>query len=570
MSDIAHGQPGSHDARAGEARGCTTCGAASRAPVSGGPDAGSDEETRPTAYTTYSGIPLDTTYHADAHPPADGSRPGEYPYTRGIHRDMYRGRLWTMRMFAGFGTPEDTNRRFHYLLDHGQTGLSTAFDMPTLMGYDPDHPMSAGEVGREGVSIPSLCDMEILFDRIPLDRVSTSMTINATAIIAVALYVAVARRQGVAPEQLRGTAQNDILKEFIAQKEWICPPEPAMRIIRDMLVYSTQHMPQWNTISISGYHIREAGSTAVQELAFTLADGIGYVQAGIDAGLEPDAFAPRLSFFFDVHNDFFEEIAKFRAARRMWAKIMRERFGAKNARSWWLRTHAQTAGCSLTAQQPYNNVVRTALQALAGVLGGTQSLHTNSLDETYALPTEDAVKIALRTQQVIAHESNVPSVVDPLGGSHFVEKLTDQVEEAAWKYIHQIDHLGGIVPAINQGYPQREIARAAYEFQRQVEARQRIIVGINQHVEQDVADPVPTLKIDTEVEQCQVARIRRIHETRAAARARDALDAVRQAAAGKENLVPPIIRAVEADVTLGEISDVFREVFGVYRDPAFL
>jgi len=534
------------------------------------PDAGAHEETRPAVYTTYSGLPLEATYHADPDRPADGSRPGEYPYTRGIHRDMYRGRLWTMRMFAGFGTPEDTNRRFHYLLDHGQTGLSTAFDMPTLMGYDPDHPMSAGEVGREGVSIPSLCDMEILFDRIPLDRVSTSMTINATAVIAVALYVAVARRQGVAPEALRGTAQNDILKEFIAQKEWICPPEPAMRIIRDMLVYSTEHMPQWNTISISGYHIREAGSTAVQELAFTLADGIGYVQAGIDAGLAPDAFAPRLSFFFDVHNDFFEEIAKFRAARRMWAKIMRERFHAKNPRSGWLRTHAQTAGCSLTAQQPYNNVVRTALQALAAVLGGTQSLHTNSLDETYALPTEEAVKIALRTQQVIAHESNVPSVVDPLGGAHFVEKLTDQVEEAAWKYIHQIDALGGIVPAINQGYPQREIARAAYEFQRQVEARQRIIVGINRYVEEDVADPVPTLKIDTEVERCQAARIRQVRDRRDAARAREALDAVRQAAAGKENLVPPIIRAVEADVTLGEISDVFREVFGVYRDPAFL
>jgi methylmalonyl-CoA mutase N-terminal domain/subunit len=570
MSDTVRDRPAEVDARAAEPRRCLTSGSAPRGPMPEVQGASTEDEARPTTYTTYSGLPLETIYHPAPHPPADGARPGEYPYTRGIHRDMYRGRLWTMRMFAGFGTPEDTNQRFHYLLDHGQTGLSTAFDMPTLMGYDPDHPLSAGEVGREGVSVPTLCDMEILFDRIPLDRVSTSMTINATAIVAVALYVAVAKRQGVAPEQLRGTAQNDILKEFIAQKEWISPPEPAMRIIRDMLVYSTRHMPQWNSISISGYHIREAGSTAVQELAFTLADGIGYVQAGIDAGLHPDEFAPRLSFFFDVHNDFFEEIAKFRAARRMWAKIMRERFGAKNPRSWWLRTHAQTAGCSLTAQQPYNNVVRTALQALAAVLGGTQSLHTNSLDETYALPTEEAAKIALRTQQVIADESNVPSVVDPLGGSHFVEKLTDQIEEAAWKYIHQIDHLGGIVPAINQGYPQREIARAAYEFQRQVEARQRIIVGVNKYVEEETDDPVPTLKIDTEVERCQVMRILRIRETRDAARARDALDAVRQAAAGTENLVPPIIRAVEADVTLGEISDVFREVFGVYRDPAFL
>jgi methylmalonyl-CoA mutase, N-terminal domain len=525
---------------------------------------------RPREYTTYSGLPLDAVYAGNGAPRADLSLPGEYPFTRGIHRDMYRGRCWTMRMFAGFGTPEDTNRRFHYLLDHGQTGLSTAFDMPTLMGYDPDHPLSAGEVGREGVSIATLRDMEILFDRIPLEKVSTSMTINATAIVLVALYVAVGRRQGVAPEQLRGTAQNDILKEFIAQKEWICPPEPAMRIIRDMLVYSTRHMPQWNTISISGYHIREAGSTAVQELAFTLADGIGYVDAGIAAGLHPDEFAPRLSFFFDVHNDFFEEIAKFRAARRMWAKIMRERFGARNARSLWLRTHAQTAGCTLTAQQPYNNVVRTALQALAGVLGGTQSLHTNSLDETYALPTEDAVKIALRTQQLIAEESNIPSVADPLGGAHFIERLTDEIEAAAWKYIERIDQLGGIVAAINQGYPQREIARAAYEFQRQVEARQRIIVGINKHVEGETGDPVPTLKIDHEVEQRQVDRILRLRDARDTVSARETLDAVRQAGAGKENLVPPIIAAVEAGVTLGEISDVFREVFGVYRDPAFL
>jgi methylmalonyl-CoA mutase N-terminal domain/subunit len=542
---------------------------------------GTSRPAHPTgepSHATYSGIPLELTYTDASHRPdvpgtgAAGAdhKPGDYPFTRGIHPNMYRGRLWTMRMFAGFGTPEDTNGRFHYLLDHGQTGLSTAFDMPTLMGYDPDHPLSAGEVGREGVSVPTLQDMERLFDRIPLDQVSTSMTINATAIIELAFYVAVAERQGVAPEKLRGTIQNDILKEFIAQKEWICPPEPSMRIIRDVLVYCTRQMPEWNTISISGYHIREAGATAVQELAFTLADGIGYVQAGIEAGLAPDAFAPRLSFFFDVHNDFFEEIAKFRAARRMWAKIMRERFQAASPRSWWLRTHAQTAGVSLTAQQPYNNVVRTALQALAGVLGGTQSLHTNSLDETYALPTEEAAKIALRTQQLIAEESNVAAVADPLGGAHFIEQLTDQIEEEAWKYIHHIDHIGGIVAAVNQGYPQMEIARSAYEFQKQVERGERVIVGINKYVDESEGDPIPTLKIDTEVEARQIGRVQELKAKRDAARARAALDGVRQAAAGKENLVPRIIDAVKADVTLGEVSDAFREVFGVYRDPAFL
>ena len=528
-------------------------------------------------YESYSGIPLQQLYAPEDWRPESSARdgdghvqPGEFPYTRGIHADMYRGRLWTMRMFAGFGSPEDTNRRFHYLLNHGQTGLSTAFDMPTLMGYDPDHALSAGEVGREGVSIASLADMERLFDRIPTDKVSTSMTINATAIVALSFYVAVAERQGVKPDQLRGTMQNDILKEFIAQKEWICPPEPSMRLIRDMIAFGREHMPLWNTISISGYHIREAGATAVQELAFTLADGIGYVDAGIEAGLAPDEFAPRLSFFFDVHNDFFEEIAKFRAARRMWAKIMKERFGAKNPRSWWLRTHAQTAGVSLTAQQPYNNVVRVALQALAAVLGGTQSLHTNSLDETYALPTEEAAKIALRTQQVIAHESNVPAVVDPLGGSYFVEKLTDQVEEEAWKYIRQIDNLGGIVAAINQGYPQKEISRSAYEFQKQVERGERTIVGVNRYADEQPDDAIPTLKIDMEVEQAQVRRIRELRERRDAQKAREALDRVQQAAAGQENLMPVIIEAVKAGITLGEISDVFRKVFGEYRDPAFL
>ncbi len=528
-------------------------------------------------FESYSGIPLEEIYTAESRRDSlwkepgtgDDSLPAQYPFTRGVHKDMYRGRRWTMRMFAGFGTPEDTNARFHYLLNHGQTGLSTAFDMPTLMGYDPDHGMSAGEVGREGVSIPTFQDMAILFDRIPLDKVSTSMTINATAVLALAFYVSVAKQQGVPTQELRGTLQNDILKEFTAQKEWICPPEPSMRIIQDMLVYCTEHMPKWNTISISGYHIREAGATAVQELAFTLADGIGYVQAGIDAGLDPDRFAPRLSFFFDVHNDFFEEIAKFRAARRIWAKVMKERFGAKNPRSWLLRTHAQTAGVSLTAQQPYNNVVRVALQALAAVLGGTQSLHTNSLDETYALPTEEAVKIALRTQQVIADETNIPNVVDPLGGAYFVEKMTDQVEEAAWKYIEHIDNLGGIVPAINQGFPQKEIARSAYEFQKQVESGDRVIVGINKYIDEG-EEPLPTLKIDLDVENRQIERIQKLRETRDTKRARETLDAVAQAAAGKENLVPHIIEAVEAGVTLGEVSDVFRNVFGVYRDPAFL
>jgi len=534
-------------------------------------------ETAPTApprpdMSTLSGIEPKSHYVPEDvadRAAKDAERPGVFPYTRGVHADMYRGRLWTMRMFAGFGSPEDTNERFHYLLRHGQTGLSTAFDMPTLMGHDPDDPLSLGEVGREGVAISSLEDMEILFRGIPLDQVTTSMTINATAVILLALYVAVGERQGVGPEKLRGTLQNDILKEFIAQKEWICPPEPAMRIIRDMLVYGSRHMPLWNTISISGYHIREAGSTAVEELAFTLADGIGYVQCGIDGGLDVDEFAPRLSFFFDVHNDFFEEIAKFRAARRMWARIMRERFHAKNPRSWLLRTHAQTAGVSLTAQQPYNNVVRVALQALAGVLGGTQSLHTNSLDETYALPTQEAVKIALRTQQIIADESGVANVVDPLGGSYYIEWLTDEVERRAWQIIERIDQLGGIVPAINQGYPQKEIAASAYRYQRQVEAGERIIVGVNRYQDEEEG-PIPTLKIDPEVERRQVERIRALRARRNAVSAATTLRQVEDACKGDANIVYPILEAVKVGVTLGEISSVFRKVFGVYRDPAFL
>ena len=497
--------------------------------------------------------------------------PGQYPYTRGVHPTMYRERLWTMRMFAGFGSPEDTNQRFKFLLEQGQTGLSTAFDMPTLMGYDPDHALSAGEVGREGVSVATIGDMRRLFADIPLDQVTTSMTINAPAIILLALYVAIADERGVPRDKLGGTLQNDILKEFIAQKEWICPPRPSMRIIRDMLVFCTKEMPRWNSISISGYHIREAGATAAQELAFTLADGIGYVQAGIEAGLDVDEFAPRLSFFFDLHNEFFEEIAKLRAARRMWARLMKERFGAKSPRSWKLRTHCQTAGVSLTAQQPYNNVARVALQALAGVLGGTQSLHTNSLDETYALPTEAAAKIALRTQQLISEESGVADVVDPLGGSWYVEALTDRIEAEAVRYIDKIDELGGIVRAVEVGYPQLEISDSAFRFQREVESGVRSVVGVNTYADQDESRPnIPTLAIDSGVEDDQVARIKTLRASRDAGASDATLASVREACRSESNLMYPIIDAVKAGVTLGEICDVFREEFGVYRDPAFV
>ncbi|HEU5055110.1 MAG TPA: methylmalonyl-CoA mutase family protein, partial [Kofleriaceae bacterium] len=509
----------------------------------------------PREYRTMSGIPVKGVYRPEDLE-ATGWRyedrlgdPGQYPYTRGPHETMYRGKPWTMRMFAGFGTPEDTNQRFKFLLEHGQTGLSTAFDMPTLMGYDPDHPRSLGEVGREGVSVASLDDMMRLFGDIPLDQVSTSMTINAPAAVLLALYVAVAEQQGVSADKLRGTLQNDMLKEFIAQKEWISPIRAHMRIIRDMLVYCSREMPLWNTISISGYHIREAGATAVQELAFTIADGIGYVQLGIDAGLDVDEFAPRLSFFFDVHNDFFEEIAKFRAARRMWARIMKDRFAARNPRSWLLRTHAQTAGVSLMAQQPLNNVVRTTMQALAAVLGGTQSLHTNSFDETYALPTEDAAQLALRTQQVIAEESGVAAVADPLGGSYFVEALTDRMEAEAMAYIDKIDAMGGIVKAVEEGYPQREIARSAYDFQRQVDAGERVIVGVNRYVSDD-KDNIPTLKIDHTPEQDQIARVRAFRERRDQAKAAEALAAVRHALEHDDvNVMPPIVEAVRRDVT---------------------
>ncbi|MDR7483051.1 MAG: methylmalonyl-CoA mutase family protein [Armatimonadota bacterium] len=524
-------------------------------------------------YETLSGIPVKEVYGpedlAGRRVEDDLGRPGQYPFTRGIHATMYRGRLWTMRQFAGFGTAEDTNRRFHYLLAQGQTGLSVAFDMPTLMGYDSDHPRALGEVGREGVAVDSLADMEILFQGIPLDQVSTSMTINAPANVLLAMYVAVAERQGVAPDRLRGTTQTDILKEYIAQKEWIVPPAPALRLVQDMLVFGTRRLPQWNVVSISGYHIREAGATAVQELAFTLADGIEYVKLGLAAGLDVDAFAPRLSFFFDVHNDFFEEIAKFRAARRLWATIMRERFGARQPRSWWLRTHAQTAGVTLTAQQPLNNIVRVALQALAAVLGGVQSLHTNSMDETYALPTEEAVMVALRTQQIIAHETGVVSTVDPLGGSYFVETLTNQMEEAAWDYIRRIDAMGGMVAAIEAGYPQREIADAAFRFQQQVERKERLIVGVNAFTVPDER-PIPILRIAPEIERRQIERTRRVRAERDGTEVARRLEALRRAAAGADNTMEYILECVRAYATLGEICGVLREVYGEYREPVII
>lgn len=525
---------------------------------------------RKKEFKTLSGIELKNIYLPYDYDYCEKlSFPGLYPFTRGIYPTMYRGKMWTMRMFAGFGTPENTNKRFKYLLSCGQGGLSTAFDMPTLMGYDPDHPLSKGEVGKEGVSIASLEDMEKLFEAIPLDKITTSMTINATAIILLALYVALGEKNGIKPCLLGGTTQNDILKEFIAQKEWLCPPKPSMRIIRDMISYCSKEMPKWNTISISGYHIREAGATAVQELAFTIADGIAYVETGLNAGLCVDDFAGRLSFFFDLHNDFFEEIAKLRAGRRMWAKIMKERFGAKKERSWLLRTHCQTAGCSLTAQQPYNNVVRTTIQALAGVLGGTQSLHTNSLDETYALPSEEAVTIALRTQQIIAEESGVAGVIDPLGGSYFIESLTDEIEKRAFEYIKKIDELGGMVRAIELGFPQREIAESAYRYQKEIEEGKRIIVGINKYVD-DKPVPIPILKIPEEVEKQQVERIKKLRKRRDNTKVEKALKEIKVSALNDENLMYPIIEAVKSYATLGEISDSLRQVFGTYREASII
>jgi methylmalonyl-CoA mutase N-terminal domain/subunit len=495
--------------------------------------------------------------------------PGSYPYTRGVYPTMYRGRLWTMRQFAGFGSADDTNRRFKYLLEQGQTGLSVAFDMPTLMGIDADDHRAHGEIGHCGVAVSCLDDMERLFEGIPLDRVTTSMTINGPAAVIFAMYLAVAQRRGIPLEGLGGTLQNDILKEYIAQKEWLFPPEPSIRLITDTINYCAAHVPKWHPVSVSGYHIREAGSTAIQELAFTLYNGLTYVQAGINAGLPVDRFAPQLSFFFNVHNDFFEEVAKFRAARRLWAREMTSRHHPNDTRSAQLRCHAQTAGCSLTAQQPMNNVVRTTIQALAAVLGGTQSLHTNSMDETLALPTEDAVKLALRTQQIIAHESEVANTVDPLGGSYYVETLTNRLEEGALEYFRQLDGMGGMVKAIERGYPQREILDASQCYQRQVERAERVIVGVNQHVEPE-GEGIPTLKIGPEVEQEQVARLSDLRKTRDPFRMAGAVEELQEAASCGENVMPYLIEAVKAKATVGEICSALREIYGAYRDPVVL
>jgi len=503
----------------------------------------------------------DITYSSDI------GFPGAYPFTRGVQPSMYRGRLWTMRMFSGLGGPEETNRRFHYLLSHGETGLSVAFHYPTLMGYDSDSPMSKGEIGKCGVAVDTLKDMEILFEGIPLDKVTTSMTINPPASILLAMYIVVAEKQGVSRREIGGTIQNDMLKEFIAQKTFMLPPKPSIRIIVDTIEYCTREVPRWNTISISGYHIREAGATAVQELAFTLADGIAYVEAAIERGLKVDDFAPRLSFFFDSHIDFFEEIAKFRAARRMWSKIMRERFMAKNLRSWMLRFHTQTAGCSLTAQQPYNNVVRTASEALAAVLGGTQSLHTNSLDETYAIPTEEAVTIALRTQQILAEETGVANTIDPLAGSYFVEALTDQIEQQAWEYIHRIDEMGGMVTAVERGYPQAEIADSAYKYQKQLDSSEKVMVGVNKYATDQ--PPITIWRMTQAVEERQLARLRQVKQTRDNQKVKELLNQIRIASKNGENLMPYIINAVREYATIQEICDVWRDIFGRYSDPGY-
>ncbi len=525
---------------------------------------------RPVPFESLSGIPIEPLYTPeDLAGTSYAERlgyPGEYPYTRGVYPTMYRGRLWTMRMFAGFGRPEDTNARFKYLLAQGQTGLSTAFDMPALMGYDADHPRARGEVGKEGVSISTLDDFERLFADIPLAQVTTSMTINCTASVALAMYLALAEKQGVAWDRIGGTMQNDMLKEFIAQKEWICPPEPAVRIVTDMIEFTAKHVPRFNPVSISGYHIREAGATAVQELAFTLADGLAYVEAALARGLDVDAFAPRLSFFFDVHNDFFEEIAKLRAARRMWARFMKERFGAKRPESMRLRTHTQTAGVSATAQQPLNNVARVAIQALAAVLGGAQSLHTNSYDETWALPTEEAVTVALRTQQIIAEETGVALTIDPLGGSYFLETLTDRMEAAALEYIRTIDGMGGMIRAIDGGYPQKEIADAAYRYQLMDDRGDKVVVGVNKYA-MDEERPIQYLRIDEAVELEQIERVGRFKASRDGAKVERRLKQIADACRGGGNVMPVLVDAVRDYVSLGEISDVYRQVFGLYREP---
>ena len=494
--------------------------------------------------------------------------PGQYPYTRGVHANMYRGKLWTMRQFSGFGTPEDSNERYHYLLKQGQTGLSIAYDMPTLMGYDPDHPISLGEVGKCGVNVATLRDMEILLKDIDLGKVSISQTINGPAMILLAFYVALAENQGIPLDKLRGTLQNDILKEFTAQKEWIFPPEPSMRIITDMLAFCTENMPQYNSISISGYHIREAGSTAGQELAFTLADGFTYIEYALNAGLQIDDFAPRLSFFFNSHLDFFEEIAKFRAARRIWARHLKENYGAKNERSWKLRFHAQTAGCSLTAQQPENNISRTAFQAIAAVFGGAQSLHTNSMDETLALPSEKAAEIALRTQQLIAYETGVANVADPLGGSWLIESLTDQLEQEAEKYFEEIEHLGGVIQAIEKGYFQREIARSAKSYQKLVDEKQLFIVGVNQFDKDDENIDIPILEIGPEVEQIQVKAVNELKNTRNETAVQQALYKIRETCANGGNIMPPIIEAAKVYVTLGEIVTAMKAEYGEWQEAA--
>ncbi len=534
----------------------------------------SESVTVPRRYSTVSDLPIKECYFPDDIEGkdylSDIGFPGEYPFTRGIHTTGYRGKIWTMRQFAGFGTPEDTNQRFKYLLAKGQTGLSVAFDLPTLMGWDADAEMSRGEVGICGVSVSSLLDMEILFKDIPLDKVSTSMTINSPAAMIFAFYLAVAKKQGLRFDSLSGTLQNDILKEFIAQKEFIFPPKPSMRIIVDMIEFSSKETPKWNPISISGYHIREAGSTAVQELAFTLADGFAYIEACLERGMDIDMFAPRLSFFFNSHLDFFEEIAKFRAARRIYARRMKEVYKAKNPRSWWLRFHSQTAGCTLTAQQPENNIVRTAYQALAAVLGGTQSLHTNSMDETLALPSEKAVKIALRTQQMLAYETGVINTVDPLGGSYFIEKLTDEMEAGAEKIFQEIDALGGVIPAIEAGYFQKEIANSAYRYQLQLESKEKIIVGVNEFVDPDENIDIPILKIPPEVEIEQRKRLAELRNSRNQNDVDKALENIGNAAKDGKNLMPPLIEAAEKYVTLGEMVAELKKYFGTYTDaPVF-
>ncbi|TML53278.1 MAG: methylmalonyl-CoA mutase [Actinobacteria bacterium] len=523
-------------------------------------------------FSTISGLENEPLYTPDSMPvdyERDLGYPGVYPFTRGVYPSMYRGRLWTMRQFAGFGTAQETNERFRYLLEHGQTGLSTAFDMPTLMGYDSDHPRSLGEVGREGVAVDSLADMETLFDGIPLGEVSTSMTINGPAAMLLAFYVCVAEQQGVPRAELRGTIQTDILKEYIAQKEWIFPPEPSMRLVTDMVQFCAQELPRWHPISISGYHIREAGSNAVQELAFTLANGFAYVDAAIERGLDVDEFAPRLSFFFNAHIDFFEEIAKYRAARRIWARELRERYGARNPRSWLMRFHTQTAGVSLTAQQPEVNIVRTALEALAAVLGGTQSLHTNSFDEALALPTENAVRLALRTQQVIAHETGAVNTIDPLGGSYYLEDLTNRLEAEAYHYFDRIEKLGGVVEAVKQNFQQREIAEASFRYQAEVEAKQRIVVGVNRYELEDEPE-IEILRIDPALEDQQIERVKALRARRDSAAVEQALARLKEASLRDENLMPLIVEASRAYVTMGEMCDALRETWGTWREtPVF-